>query len=599
MAKEVAPRPEPKILSIDKEFVEPEIPVALLSGPSLPPDMVEGWYQERPPLVLRARVLPDAEAKKVHWTVYPNRGDEEFKETMDYEATIIELLLKNLGPTVFKIDQPRDYKLRVSTIDDPSERIDVSNYNAHSGADRWLGKDNVLTKALDLDKQPLEIPPGGSLRWLNYFTNYAPTKSLVPEMICKVYSGDWPMWPASKVAPPPGVKVPAEGLIKVTAYRLVESDPHFRTPEDIVIDRGLRLEGTNEWGDKVEFFTEHPIKVPGNEDTGFARITAYEPGDAGLVGVGAIEKYSTNGRGIETVTNPLATWDLRARAPEGPFKANKALQRWLMTVGAQRPLVAAEGETFAVAVENFLWVFGARGELLHTFDAPWYPYSLCIGKGAKSVYMGHDNILVEFDLERGKSYELQNLGERIENLAVRPDGTLMALGKDNVLMHVDTTGRTLWSSEVLSDNKVLCAKTSDTTVVWNGYAKFQVLDGSGKEFVAKERDTESYDGIALGPDGRYIAVGDYNRRVILMDVTKNLETVASWPTIGLPHALAFHPTQPILVVATRNSYLHAFHLEKGPIFCHRIEGYVANDIAYGDKACILSMVDGYIHAMEF
>jgi len=518
---------------------------------------------------------------------------------MDYEATVIELLLKNLGPTVFKTDKPGDYQLRVSSFDEPSKRIDVNNYNAHNSAESWLGKDNVLTKALDLGIRSIEIPPGGAFRWLNYFTNYGSTKSLVPEMMCRVYAGEWPMWPARRPSPPPGVKVPAEGLIKVAIYRVDKNDPRYGTPSDSVIERGARLEGTNEWGEKVEFFTEHPIEVPVNEDTGFGRITAYEPGDSGLVGIGVINKYSAYGRDIEAVTNPLPTWDLRQRAPEGPFITSKARRRWLMTTGAQRPLVAAEGEMFAVAVENFLWVFDARGELLHTFDAPWYPYSLCFGKGAKTAYMGHDNTLVEFDLERGKSYEMQELAARIENLAVRPDGTLLALGDGNVLMHVDTEGRPLEMSEVVADVKVLCAKTTDTTVIWDGYAKFQVLDGHGKEVLAKERETENYDGIAISPDGRYIAVGEYNYKVSVLDVSKGLETVASWPTIGLPHALAFHPTEPIVVAVTRNSYAHAFHLEKGPIFSKRIEGYVANDIAYGDKACIISMVDGYIHAMEF
>jgi WD40 repeat protein len=347
------------------------------------------------------------------------------------------------------------------------------------------------------------------------------------------------------------------------------------------------------------FFTEHPIEVPKDTDTGFGLMTAYESGDCGLVGIGAIEKYYSSGRDIETVTNPLPTWDLRQGPPQGQCRTNKARRRWLMTTGAQRPLVAAEGERFAVAVENFLWVFDARGELLHTFDAPWYPYSLCFGKGGKFVYMGHDNSLVEFDLERGKSYELQELPARIENLAVRPDGTLLALGQGNILMHVDLEGRTLGTWEVVSDQRVFCAKRSDTTLIWNGYAKFQVLEGKGKELIAKERETDNYDGIAISPDGRYIAVGEYNRRVSVMDVKNGLETVASWPTIGLPHALAFHPTEPIIVAATRNSYVHAFHLEKGPIFSQRIEGYVANDIAYGDKACIISMIDGYIHAMEF
>jgi WD40 repeat protein len=566
MVKKDEERPEPKRISIDKDLVEPEIPVALLTGPSLPEGLKEGWYQERPPLALFARVLADAEAKKVHWTVYPNPKDAEYKPTMDYEATIIELLLKNTGAEVFKTEDTREFLVHVSTLDEPSERISASNYNASSSAKNWLGKDNVLTKALDQDVRSIEIPPGGSFRWLFYFTNYNPTKSLVPEMICRVYAGDWPMWPVRRPCPPPGVKVPAEGLIKITAYRVDKNDPHYSTPQDTLIARGVRLEGTNEWGDNVEFFTEHPIEVPENEDTGFGIITAYKPGDDGLIGIGVLEKYSSSGRAITAVTNPLATWDVRQGPPKGQCLTNMARRRWLMTTGAQRPLVAAEGERFAVAVENFLWVFNARGDLLHTFDAPWYPYSLCFGRYGKFVYMGHDNTLVEFDLERGKSYDLQELAARIENLAMMRDGTILALGEGNVLMRVDTEGRTLGTWEVVSDQRVLCAKKADTIVVWNGYAKFQVLDMSGKEIVAKERETDNYDGIAISPDGKYIAVGEYNHKVSILDVTKNLEVVASWPTIGLPHAIAFHPTEPIVVAATRDSYLHAFHLEKGPIF---------------------------------
>jgi hypothetical protein len=249
MVKKEEARPEPKRISIDKDLVEPQIPLALLGGPSIPDGMKEGWFLERPPLMLFARILPDAEAKKVHWTVYPSRGDEGYKDTMDYESTIIELLLKNTGPSVFKTDKQRDYKMRVSTFDNPSERIDASNYNASGSAKNWLGKDNVLTHALDQDAYPIEIPPGGSLRWLNYFTNYAPTKSLVPEKICRVYVGDWPMWPVHRPVPPPGVKVPAEGIIKLTAYRRDQNDPHYGTPEDIVIARGV-LHGTSHRGPK-------------------------------------------------------------------------------------------------------------------------------------------------------------------------------------------------------------------------------------------------------------------------------------------------------------------------------------------------------------
>jgi hypothetical protein len=592
-------RPVPNKVSSDEELTEPEVPTELLTCPPVPAGLGDGWFLVRPPLLFFARILTDAEAKELHWTIYPRPDSPEFKPTMDYEATILKLVVRNNGNEIFSTEKGIDFKLQVQTYEDLNRRKEPYNYNAQTTAANRLTKDNPITKALSMDYKRFTIPPGTDLELISYFTNYAATKDLLPEMIFRVYAGDWPMWPTVPLSPPPGVKVPAEGLVKVYLYRPDKGDQNYNPPLPIRLERDIRFEAVNEWGDKVEFGSEHPLEVGPDKDVGFVRIMAKVGGDDGLIAAGAIDKASYFGRDIMSVTNPFPTWDPRHGPPEGPYNVGRARRRWLLTTGAQRPLVAAEGETFAVAVEDNLWVFDGKGELLGTYDAPWYPYSLCLGKGARSAYMGHDNTLVEFDLERGKGYDLKALPDRIENLALRSDGTLMALSDSGLLMHVDTEGRILWEKQTVGNTRVLCARDADVVVVWNGYAKFQVFDGDGEELASNESKEENYDGIAISPNGKLVAVGNHDYKALVMDLTKDLEPVTSFPTIGHGHALAFHPTRPILIVATRNSYLHAGHLEKGPFFTKRFEGYVANDMAFGDKACILSTVDGYIHAFEF
>jgi len=587
--------PEPKRISIDKDLFEPEVPEALIVRPPVPEGLGKGWFLERPPLFLFARVLSDAEAGEIHNKIYSKSDGVTHKG--GYAATVIQLDVQNRTMAPFKREQSIDFQLFVQVYEDPLHRKEPYNHSAHSAAEDFLGKDHWITKALDDGYKAVTIPPGGNMRLLYYFTRYNPTKDLLPEMMFRVYAGDWPMWPTHGVSPPPGYRAQAEGIVKVYLYRPTKGDNRYRTPEPVRIERGIRFEAVNEWDDKVEFVSDHPLEVEADSDVGFVKVLATALGDDGLVAAGAIEKFSCYGGNILAVTNPLPTWDQVRGPPKGPFRPCMARRRWLMTTGAQRPLVAAEGETFAVAVENHLWVFDARGELVHTFDAPWYPYSLCFGKDAGSVYMGHDNTLVEYDLDRDKGYDLQDLPARIENLAVRPDGTLLALSDSGLLMHIDTDGRTLGTSDVVGTSRIMCARKADVSIAWDGYGKLQVLDGHLKEKLRCEADT--FDGIALSPDGRYLGVGNSNHGASILDIENGLKPVATYQTIGLAHALAFHPTRPLLVVATRDSYLHAFDIQKGPVFCKRIEGYVANDMAYGARACILSMIDGYVHALEF
>lgn len=587
--------PEPKRISIDKDLVEPEVPDGLITRPPIPEGLGKGWFLERPPLFLFARVLTDDEAGEIHSNIYSKSDGVTHKG--DYAATVMELEVHNRGMAPFKKEQSTDFQLFVQVYEDPQHRKEPYNHSAHSAAEDFLGKDHWITRALDDGYKAVTIPPGQKMRLLYYFTKYGPTKNLLPEMMFRVYAGDWPLWPMQVMSAPPGYRAQAEGVVKVYLYRPTKGDNRYKPPEPISVERGIRFEALNEWDDKVEFISDHPLEVDADADVGFVRVLATVLGDDGLVAAGAINKFSQYGRDILAVTNPLPTWDQVRGPPKGPFRPGMVRRRWLMTTGAQRPLVAAEGETFAVAVEGHLWVFDARGELVHTFDAPWYPYSLCFGKGATSVYMGHDNTLVEFDLSRGKGYDLQDLPARIENLALRPDGSLLALSDSGLLMHVDTDGRTLGTTAVQGTERILCAQNADVVVAWNGYAKLQILDGHLKERLSSEAET--YDGIALSPDGRYLAVGNSDRRATILDIDGGLKPVASFQTIGLAHTMAFHPKRPLLVVATRDSYLHAFDIGKGPVLCKRIEGYVANDMAYGARACVLSMIDGYIHALEF
>jgi WD40 repeat protein len=271
---------------------------------------------------------------------------------------------------------------------------------------------------------------------------------------------------------------------------------------------------------------------------------------------------------------------------------------WLVKNAIERPLVAAEGELFAVAVEKHLWVFDARGALKHEFKTDWYPYSLCFGKGGKTICMGHDNTLVDFDLERNRSYDLQELPAGIDNLAQSYNGTIIAVGGEGVLMPIDAEGRVLKTFSIDAHARVFCASGADAILVWDGYGAFQVVDAKGKEIVSNKSQPECCSGMAISPDGKLIAAGMHGDRVCPLEVNNGLAIRSSYQTIGSPKALAFHPTKPILFAATDDSYLHVFHLENGPMFTKRLEGYVANDMAFGSSACVLSMVDGYIHNLK-
>ena len=588
----------PNRISLDKVLIEPELPQYLLVGPPVSQGTEADWVLERPSLFISARILPDDEAKKAHWTIYPNRGDDGFKENMDHEFTLIELLIENRSDKVFKTDQPREYLLRISLFNEPLQRIDSSNYSAYHMALEQLGKDNVLTKALDLDVNPLTIPPGKSFRWLNYFTKWEKTKVPEPEMIFKAYSGDWPMWPTKQRSPPPGLKSPVEGIVKFYLYRPDQNAQGYQEPEDVVVGRGVFLEGTNEWGETVRFFSDHPLEASASDDCGYVRIVSEQPGDAAIVGPGVINKYSRSGRELISVTNILPTWDFRTGPPRMAPIAGRLRRMWLAKNDIQRPLVAAEGELFAVAVEKHLWVFDARGELKHQFDTDWYPYSLCFGKGGKIICMGHDNTLVEFDLERNRSYDLQELPAQIDNLAQSHDGTIVAVGGEGVLMPIDPEGRVLKTFSVSAHERVFCASRADAILVWDGYGAIQVVDARGKEIVSNKSQPECCSGLAISPDGKLIAAGMHGSNLHLLEIENGLAIRSSFQTIGSPKAMAFHPTKPILFVGTDNSYLHVFHLENGPMFTKRLEGYVANDMAHGSSACILSMIDGYLHNLK-
>ena len=468
-------RKDPEKLSGREVLTEPSIPPELITGPPEPAGLERGWYLERGPFLIFARILSDEEARKIHLDIMPSKDSPNFKPSFDYISTIMELSVTNRSQEAVKVQWTREFKMTVMVHDDMYHPREPKNPQYKSWARKRLGTDHPVTKALTTKNITLE--PGQVEKRLHVFTQFKKTKSLVPEMINRVYAGDWPLWPNFKEALPPVVRVPYEGVVKLVMMKAKPQEgKEFET-----VEKGALLGGTNELGDEIEFLTDQPAKVRLSDGVGFARVTAVRTGDRGLLGAGGVNKVVARARGVSQASNPIPTWDPRMGAPEGPFPEGKVVRRWLAKVDKNECLVSAAGERFTITAQNVLWALDSDCQVTHFIPIGWYPYSICLPKADGPVYMGRSNSVSEIDLDKGRIDDIVKTTKSVEDVCMRSDGTLVALLQGKKLVRIDTEAcKPLETWDVKGQKRVMCSTKEGTDVMlvslqvveltwWNDY----------------------------------------------------------------------------------------------------------------------------------
>ena len=182
------------------------------------------------------------------------------------------------------------------------------------------------------------------------------------------------LWPVVKRYPPPALAVPQEGIVK-----MIMGSPRAHDDNDYaILDRGAILRGHNEFGERVEFITDHQARFSLKDGVGFARVTAARSGDLSHMEAGTIGEAYVRARGVDTVTNPLPTWDPGTGPPKGDLPGGSVTRLWSVHLGKREPMVAMAGDTVLAAVNKKLYAFDMEGNVTHDIDIGLLPYYLCI-----------------------------------------------------------------------------------------------------------------------------------------------------------------------------------------------------------------------------
>ncbi len=467
----------------------PTIPKEALQLPAPPAGLPMGWYREirteQGPVHVFARLLPDEEARELHWRLFGRPGEAGYDAWHDMWCTVFELSVANAGTKPVVYDPSKaEMEFFLNRHNNLRYHLGPSNDTYLGQAEKRLGAWDDLTKRLRAERA--EIPPGGQTGHYAVFPRVGSLSNLDPVEINRVYFGRTRLLPTQPYLIPPGVRVPSQVVLQVTT-RKIDGGRIFNSSERKyeygVEVNNVEISGPpSPWGrgSSIEFVSDEPVFIPFSTGVAYVTATANEVGPGTLIAAETLRS-----RGASPYTNITPAWDPRGGPPEELEAKPAPRLLWQLQIGNEYNHVSASGRHFIIEAHYAPWeIVDAEGDTVQRFDSRG-PKNLLLAPDGATVYgLFHDQL------------EARTLGgERIYAKEVEGDPRSLALlpGKGLLIGH---------------------QRPELNAIELRGF------DGSR---TAMFDEVDHHLRLAVAPDGKHVAAADGRYSLCLLD--ENLAVV--------------------------------------------------------------------------